>query len=191
MQVNSHQTFEPPVWYKQFWPWFLMGLPASVVVACGFTIYLALSSPFALVSDDYYKDGLGINRNLDQVRVAQELGIEASVTIALQGIWVDLNLPETKLQNLELIHATDPSKDMGFVPEQIGPLRYNIELDTGLMSELRESWSLYKIRLTGADGNNRFWALSGSKARSTHERGEQVAPTIRLVASDKTIQQRL
>lgn len=39
-------------WYKQFWPWFIIALPASVVVASFFTLWLAISNPDQLVVDD-------------------------------------------------------------------------------------------------------------------------------------------
>lgn len=42
--------FEP--WYKQFWPWFIIALPASVVVASFFTLWLAISNPDPLVVDE-------------------------------------------------------------------------------------------------------------------------------------------
>ena len=39
-------------WYKQFWPWFIIALPASVVVASFFTLWLAISNPDHLVLSD-------------------------------------------------------------------------------------------------------------------------------------------
>ena len=39
-------------WYKQFWPWFIIALPASVVVASFFTLWLAISNPDHLVVDE-------------------------------------------------------------------------------------------------------------------------------------------
>lgn len=39
-------------WYKQFWPWFIIALPASVVVASFFTLWLAISNPDPLIVDD-------------------------------------------------------------------------------------------------------------------------------------------
>lgn len=39
-------------WYKQFWPWFIIALPASVVVASFFTLWLAVSNPDHLVVDE-------------------------------------------------------------------------------------------------------------------------------------------
>lgn len=39
-------------WYKQFWPWFIIALPASVVIASFFTLWLAISNPDQLVLDE-------------------------------------------------------------------------------------------------------------------------------------------
>jgi len=39
-------------WYKQFWPWFIIALPAAAVVASFFTLWLAVSNPDHLVVDD-------------------------------------------------------------------------------------------------------------------------------------------
>jgi hypothetical protein len=44
-------------WYRQFWPWFIIALPASVVVASFITLWLAISNPDPLVikDDDYQR----------------------------------------------------------------------------------------------------------------------------------------
>ncbi len=48
-------TAEPP-WYRQFWPWFIIALPASAVIAGFYTLYLAISQPVQLVvTDDEYR----------------------------------------------------------------------------------------------------------------------------------------
>ena len=39
-------------WYRQFWPWFIIALPASVVIASFVTLWLAISNPDHLVVDD-------------------------------------------------------------------------------------------------------------------------------------------
>ena len=46
------ETGEFLPWYKQFWPWFIIALPASVVVASFFTLWLAISNPDPLVVDE-------------------------------------------------------------------------------------------------------------------------------------------
>ena len=42
---------EPP-WYRQFWPWFIIALPASAVIASFYTLWLAVSNPDYMVVDD-------------------------------------------------------------------------------------------------------------------------------------------
>ena len=44
-------------WYRQFWPWFIIALPASAVVASFITLWLAISNPDQLVieDDDYQR----------------------------------------------------------------------------------------------------------------------------------------
>lgn len=52
-QQNSHPVpIEILPWYKQFWPWFIIALPASVVVASFYTLWLAISNPDPLVIDE-------------------------------------------------------------------------------------------------------------------------------------------
>lgn len=53
--VQAPVIIEP--WYKQFWPWFIIALPASVVIASFFTLWLAISNPDHLVvTDDEYSE---------------------------------------------------------------------------------------------------------------------------------------
>lgn len=35
---------EPP-WYRQMWPWILIALPLSAVVACAITLWFVLQAP--------------------------------------------------------------------------------------------------------------------------------------------------
>jgi len=43
-------------WYKQFWPWFIIALPASAVIASFITLWLAISNPVQLiVTEDEYQ----------------------------------------------------------------------------------------------------------------------------------------
>ncbi len=61
-------------WYKQFWPWFLIALPGSVVIASVATIIIAIKNPDSIVVDDYYKAGLAINRDLSREQLAIQTG---------------------------------------------------------------------------------------------------------------------
>ncbi|WP_404407845.1 FixH family protein [Pseudidiomarina marina] len=64
-------------WYKQFWPWFLMLIPFSVVIAMIITLTIASGyGDNPMVVDDYYKKGRGINAQVEKVQAAQALNIE-------------------------------------------------------------------------------------------------------------------
>ncbi len=39
-------------WYRQFWPWFIIALPASAVIASFITLWLAVSHPDHLVVNE-------------------------------------------------------------------------------------------------------------------------------------------
>lgn len=69
--------YDTQPWYKQFWPWFLISLPASVVVAGFITLYIANKHSDDLVADKPYKVGLAINRQLEKKAVAEQRGIAA------------------------------------------------------------------------------------------------------------------
>lgn len=64
-------------WYRQFWPWFLIALPASAVVAGLTTVDIAMHHHVDMVVDDYYKEGLAINQVLDRDHKAKQLGVYA------------------------------------------------------------------------------------------------------------------
>jgi hypothetical protein len=79
-------------WYRQFWPWFLIALPGSVVIAGLLTWAIAARHADDLVINDYYRSGLAINRDLEMLERARALGLEARValengrvTVAMRG----------------------------------------------------------------------------------------------------------
>ncbi|MGB0867479.1 MAG: FixH family protein [Granulosicoccaceae bacterium] len=73
------QETAPPPWYKQFWPWVLIGIPFGTVVACSFTIYLAIVSADGVVVDDYYKEGKAINQSKERDERAADRGLSAQL----------------------------------------------------------------------------------------------------------------
>lgn len=64
MTHNEH--IDTIAWYRQFWPWFIFGLPAIVVIASLITVYIAVRNPDPVIDGDYYKHGLTINEQLDK-----------------------------------------------------------------------------------------------------------------------------
>lgn len=68
-------------WYRQFWPWFLIALPAVAVCASLYTVYLAASAPPALVVEDYKKIGLATRQDYERDEQARSLNLEAGLTV--------------------------------------------------------------------------------------------------------------
>jgi hypothetical protein len=56
LMQHTQKDHEYPIsatpWYKQFWPWFLIALPGSVVMASMFTITLAVQNAPVIVQKD-------------------------------------------------------------------------------------------------------------------------------------------
>ncbi|HOA95343.1 MAG TPA: FixH family protein, partial [Quisquiliibacterium sp.] len=109
----------PPVvpWYRQLWPWLLISLPASAVVAGFITLWLAATTNNSLVVDDYYKEGKAINLQLARDRVATQMGLTGTLSRAPDGTArLELAatggspLPDTV--TVRLVHATRAEQDM-------------------------------------------------------------------------------
>jgi hypothetical protein len=114
---------ESAPWYRQGWPWFLILLPLAVVIACFVTLYLALSTDEALVRDDYYKEGLAINRRLEEEANARARGIEAELRYDPATLAIELQLggaPAAQGLSLTIVHPTDDSRDQTVVLQPAG-----------------------------------------------------------------------
>lgn len=85
--MNANGVRAQP-WYREPWPWILMAGPAAVVVASLFTAWLAVRSDDGLVVDDYYQQGLAINKVIRRSEAAERLGITAAIDFADDGVRV-------------------------------------------------------------------------------------------------------
>ncbi len=145
---------EPKPWYKQFYPWMLIGIPFLTVVGCVITIALAINSPNALVKDDYYKEGLAINADKHRQKQAGVLGLEGllrgsdqRVSVSLQGKlahWPDVLL-------LELAHATREEMDRSIMLNRTGAGQYEAD-----WTQLPDGHWYYSLQ-----PQSREWELQG------------------------------
>lgn len=51
-QASIENAVEIRPWFREPWVWFIIALPAATVVACAFTIWLAITRPDYLIVDD-------------------------------------------------------------------------------------------------------------------------------------------
>lgn len=52
----------PRPWYKEFYVWMVIAGPVSAVLACAVTLVYILQGPDAVVSENYYQEGLALSR---------------------------------------------------------------------------------------------------------------------------------
>ncbi len=72
-------------WYRQFWPWFIIALPASSVVAGLTTVWISMQTTDSLVV--HAEDGVrkAADRRILAQRLAADLGLAALVDIDPQS----------------------------------------------------------------------------------------------------------
>ena len=155
MTSSPLQAVDDQPWYQQFWPWFLIALPGSVVVAAFATLYIANKHSDDLVVDEYYKNGLAINRQIAKQQHAAEIGLSAMLTVDSGAITVRTMGPiSSPVLNLRLSHPFETDADFELPLSRVSageyraPLQHAIApnwhwiLDSGEQSEWRLDGSL-------------------------------------------------
>lgn len=148
-------TQSPPLkWYKQFWPWFLITIPALSMVLSISMLTLAINTDDSLVVDEYYKEGKAINLQLIKVKKARELGISTELRVEQERISIEFisGLPATgEALNLDFYHATLAQNDFSVLLTQDASGLYRAlasEPITGkwnvTLSPLDKSWKVAK-----------------------------------------------
>lgn len=154
-------------WYREPWPWMLISLPLATVVAGMLTLVLAITSNDGLVADDYYRQGLGINREMSRLRAAQALGLAADLRWESEAAQVTVDLPphttRPPLLRLSLAHPTQPALDRSLVLQPVSADRYAGPLS----SPPATRW-----RVTLEDAQ-RTWQLAGTWSPAA---GGRIAP---------------
>lgn len=98
-------------WYRHRWPWLLMLGPATVLVAGAITTWIAFASADGLVAEDYYKQGMAINKVLAREELARKLGLVADLTVDSEKITVRLRGQAPQALFVHLAHATREGYD--------------------------------------------------------------------------------
>ena len=155
-------TYDTKPWYKQFWPWLLISLPGSVVIAGFVTLYIANKYSDDLVADEPYKQGLAINRQLEKKLIAEQLGVEARFLFLGVGderrVEVQLKgAPEGEQLKLALSHPLEADRDFEVTLQYSGSSRYIGKLAQDIAP--RWHWTLVSTGSTP-------WRLDGSVEQS-------------------------
>jgi hypothetical protein len=143
-------------WYKQFWPWYLIFLPASAVVAGITTLIIAVNNQDHMVVDNYYKQGLAINRVISAQQQAAKLGLQARAIFDASNGKLTLMFAGNRNINedirLSMIHPTLSKLDREFTLSGNRDNYYELEiksLEPGrwnmMLESVDQSWRLDTI----------------------------------------------
>jgi len=118
--MNAATIETPPrPWYREPWPWVLIGLPLSAVIGSFVSAYLAVHGADKVIDSDYYRHGLSINAELERAQRAESLGLSARFdaeglkagdVVRLQ-LGAKGALPTDATVRLRLVHPTRPESD--------------------------------------------------------------------------------
>ncbi|MDR0588307.1 MAG: FixH family protein [Burkholderiales bacterium] len=159
-------------WYREIWPWVVIGSLSTVILACFVTFYFALRAWDGLVDDDYYKKGLEINKTMERVEKSHALSLEASLMLLQDGtVRVVLATPNPDFVapdtvTLRMVHSRYPDQDrvttlhhvdgLVFVGEVVPPDkgRWRIALETSEWRLTAEAQApLDEVHLSAVNGN--------------------------------------
>jgi len=163
---ENMEDLEP--WYKQFWPWVLVALPLSSVIAGLSTLYIAVVNQDSLVVEKWSKDGKAIYSDNSRFKVAEKLGLSGQLKIDYvtgeiflqllshsnkKGLEEDIRknaaytYPDKLL--LDIIHPTMASKDQNISLSKAadnnyrGQLVHQIEANRSVfLSDSNQSWQI-------------------------------------------------
>jgi hypothetical protein len=126
-------------WFKQFWPWFLIILPLTAVVAATNLLFTAIANKPEMVVDDYYAKGKAINEDLTLIKNAKKNNISAVVTQSANELIIQVNgIAEHSAISFSLYHSTLAARDISLMLTADGNGDYHFKTD----STLDGKWNL-------------------------------------------------
>jgi len=154
MQTMPQRKTPITPWYREPWPWLLMSGPATVIVAGVYTSVLAFSGTDGLVADDYYKQGLAMNKTIGREQRARQLDLAASVNYTAASGQVRVVLTGAQHPPALLLRLTHPTR---------------VGMDQRIELKHLEN-GVYEARVTLPTGVNRWnavletaqWRLAGA-----------------------------
>lgn len=128
--MNAHPRQRPPPWYRQPLVWMVIAIPLSSVVMGIAMLVLSIKTYDGLVTDDYYKQGLQINRSLERDAVAERFALSSEVRLGAPGGVIDVliegspSFQAPEMVDLRLLHATRSGLDQYIPMRRVAAGRY-------------------------------------------------------------------
>ena len=147
-------------WHKYPLVWMMIAIPFSAVIMGVVMIWLAVDTDDGLVADDYYKQGLEINRVISRDKKAAELGLSAIIEFDNSAGIIRLQFDKGTLAlfpvslPLHLQHATRENSDVtvlldhGIGNQYIGHLNQSI------------SEGIWYFEVSGKSGVDADWKIN-------------------------------
>ena len=136
--------------HKEFWPWFIVCLMGTVMTACLVTVYIAISGADQVVSDNYYKDGLKINQDLEKDQRAKALNLSAQISLDQHSFNITLSQPIVQTIILKFIHPVEQAMDFSLELNSADQQHFSGELENPLSGrwylEIGDSGELWRLK---------------------------------------------
>ncbi len=147
-------AYERP-WYKQFWVWFVIAIPALAVIFSLEFVYIAVTHQDPVVRDDWYQDGKAVNQDFARSDAATRLGLKADVRLDAETGEVLLTLHSNKpistsTIGLNFVHATIKDRDQSLVLHRLVNNEYRGLLTRPLEGNFQIELATPDWRITGA-----------------------------------------
>lgn len=118
-------------WYRYPLLWLAILLPATSVVAGLTSLYIAVTNADSPVADQWYKEGRGINRSMEQESIAARLGIGMQLSQVGAGVQAKLDshagVPAPETMTMALRHPTLKEKDLSLTLHHQGDGLYRAD----------------------------------------------------------------
>lgn len=167
---------EAPVapWHHQPWFWFLTIAPLAAITVSMSMLVIASSMKDTMVSDDYSKEGRGINQVIARDQAAEQMGLSADLTFEERTMLLTVNAEQGSTNFpyliLNLFHPTLADNDRTIQFRSNGNGLY-----TGTLLDKIDGRWYYELR--GPDNNWRLkgeaWLRADSKLHMSTEGSEQ------------------
>jgi hypothetical protein len=156
-------------WHRYPLVWMMIAIPFSAVIMGVVMIWLAVNTDDGLVADDYYKQGLEINRVISRDKKAAELGLSAIIefdnSARIFRVQFDKGTLEyyPKSLPLQLQHATRENSDISVLLDH--------GIDDLYIGHVNQSISegIWYFQISGKSGADTDWKLNArSHVRSNN-----------------------
>ena len=145
----SLSTASARPWYREPWPWFLIGLPGAMVVISIITVWISFRYADPVVTAHAYTKGLHIGFQIDKELHARQMGLEGQLSGVGDTLTVQLDpAPPEASVTLRLRHPYAQSGDRTVTLQRVAPGRY---VGHAATSAVRYTVSVYTAN----------WRLSG------------------------------